>query len=118
MRRRDDVPDDRAVLREWALRGVPRRFELPEHRAALQERRLRDLRARRKGRVTADDDRRGYDEGGGRRDRRELPGLRVLSPCFSLCLVQQSAQRHSTMKVPSAAALRERRHPNFGLISV
>jgi hypothetical protein len=52
--------------------------------------------------------------GGGRFDLR----LPVLSVCFSLYLVQQSAHRHSTMNVPSAARRRDNRHPNFGLINV
>jgi hypothetical protein len=104
VRRRDVVLTDRAVLRQRSLRRVPRRLELPEHRAALQEWQLRILAI--------------YVEGG-RRDRRcGRLDRRVLSVCCSLCLVQQSAQRHSTMKVPSPAGLRESRHPNFGLISV
>jgi len=102
--RHDVVLGDRAVLRERSLRRLPRRLELPQHRAALQERQLRVLAI--------------YDEEGGRRDRCTGSGRRVLSACFSLCLVQQSAQRHSTMNVPSGAGRRESRHPNFELISV
>jgi len=59
-----------------------------------------------------------YDDGGGRRDRRAAPGWREPSPCFSLCLLQQSAQRHSTMNVPWGPARRESLHPNFGLMRV
>jgi hypothetical protein len=57
-----------------------------------------------------------YEEDG-RRERGGGGGRRV-PPCFSLCLIQHSAHRHSTMKVPSAAGRRERRQPNFELISV
>lgn len=57
--------------------------------------------------------------GGGRRDLRGgWGGWRELSAFCSLCLFQQSAHRHSTMNVPSSAGRRERRQPNFGLISV
>ena len=104
--RRVVLPVHRAVLRQRPLRRLPRRLELPEHRATLQERRLRQL-----------GNERDYEEGG-LRVRRVGPGRLALSACFSLCLFQQSAHRHSTMKVPSPAGRRERRQPNFGLIRV
>ena len=66
-----------------------------------------------------------YCEEGGLRERRTDGGggaavapLRVLSAFSFLCLLQQSAHRHSTMKVPSPAGRRERRQPNLGLMSV
>jgi len=102
VRGRVNVPVERTLLLQRALRRMSRRLQLSEHRTALQKRHLRPLRARQRG--------------GGRRDLRG--GWRELSAFCSLCLFQQSAHRHSTMNVPSAAGRRERRQPNFGLIRV
>jgi hypothetical protein len=107
MHRRGVMPDDGALLHQWSLRRLSRRLQLPEHRAALQERQLRALTRKRE-----------RQEDGGRRVRPRGPAFCEVSLCFSLCFDQQSAQRHSMMKVPSPAARRDKRHPNFGLISV